>query len=251
MNTVTDSTNRTLLKIGGWSAIASGGFYFLVTIYIFGILPRFGFVTEMFDDHTLLHPWVSEYPRLYQISWLFYFLTQLFLLPVPIALANFFNTASNEQASALAKLSPLFGLVAIPLAMLSAILFYASSPHTAQAYTDLAGMPDNQALVLTISGLMTDTAKEIRLFSEIILAVWLISTGYLFRIVRNTQGVSWLCYGIGAWTLFVVTYKFFNPYAPLEDALGIFLGLSYIGIGIHQVRFVMAPAERTPILSTP
>ena len=251
MNTFTNSTNRTLLKIGGWSAIASGGFYILVTIYIFGVLPQLGFVTEMFDDHTLLHPWVAQYPRLYQISWLLYFLTQLCLLPVPIALANFFNIDQNEKSSAWVKLSPLFGMVAIPLAMLSAILFYATSPLTAQAYTDLATMPDNQALILTLSGVLTDTAKEIRLFSEIILAVWLISTGYLFQSVRNSQGASWLCYGIGFWTLFVISYKFYNPYAPLEDALGIFLGVSYIGIGIHQIRFVRTPTERAAVLSAP
>lgn len=251
MNTLTGSTNRSLLKIGGWSAIASGGFYILVTIYIFGILPRYGFVTEMFDDHTLLHPWVSRHARMYQISWILYFLTQLCLLPVPIALANFFNTSKNEQSLALVKVSALFGVVAIPLAMLSSILFYASSPLTAQAYIDMAGSAESQAVILTISGILTDMAKEIRLFSEIILGIWLICTGYLFREVRNIQRLSWLCYGIGLWTLFVVSYKFFNPYAPLEDALGIFLGLSYAAVGIQQIRFLKTPSEHAPILPTP
>ena len=251
MNTLTDSINRPLLKIGGWAAIASGGFYILVTIYIFGVLPRYGFATEMFDDHTLLHPWVAIHPRKYQISWLLYFFTQLCLLPVPIALASFFNKHSDEPSPALVKLSPLFGIVAIPFAMLSAILFYASSPLTAQAYVEVAGSATSQATILTISGILTDMAKQIRLFSEIILGIWLISTGYLFRSVRNIQWLSWLGYGIGIWTLFVVVFKFFNPYAPLEDALGIFLGLSYLAIGIHQVRFVNAPPEQAPILSTP
>lgn len=251
MNTLTASTNRTLLKIGGWSAIASGGFYILVTIYIFGFLPRYGFVPEMFDDHTLLHPWVSSYPRMYQISWLFYFFTQLCLLPVPIALANFFSTNKDDQSRALIKVSTLFGIVAIPFAMLSSILFYATSPLTAEAYMSVAGAPDSQTLILTLSGILTDVAKEIRLFSEIILGIWLVSTGYLFRTVRNMQGLSWLSYGIGFWTLFVVTFKFFNPYAPLEDALGIFLGLSYAVIGIHQVRFEQAFSEPAPILPTP
>ena len=251
MNTLASTTNRSMLKIGGWSAIASGGFYILVTIYIFGVLPQFGFTTEMFDDHTLLHPWVSKYPRMYQISWLLYFFTQLCLLPVPIALANFFRSNNNDQSHALVKLSPLFGMVAIPLAMLSSILFYASSPLTAQAYVDMAGSVDNQAVILTISGILTDMAKEIRLFSEIILGIWLISTGYLFYAVRNIPRIGWLCIGIGLWTLFVVIFKFFNPYAPLEDALGIFLGLSYTAVGIHQIRFMKPSSEHAPILSAP
>ncbi|MEM8862717.1 MAG: hypothetical protein AAGD96_30780 [Chloroflexota bacterium] len=251
MNTITDSTNRSLLKIGGWSAIASGGFYVLVTIYIFGVLPQYGFITDMFDDHTLLHPWVAEYPRLYQVSWILYFFTQLCLLPVPIALANFFSTAEDDSAKALVKLSPLFGMVAIPLAMLSSILFYATSPITAQAYVEMASSGETQSVILTISGLMTDTAKEIRLFSEIGLAIWLVSTGYLFYTVRNMQGISWVSFGIGLWTLFVVVVKFFNPYAPLEDALGILLGLAYTIIGIHQIRFVNSASNNAPVLPAP
>jgi len=251
MNTFIGSTNRSLLRIGGWSAIASGGFYILVTIYIFGVLPRYGFVTEMFDDHALLHPWVAEYPRMYQVSWILYFLTQLCLLPVPIALANFFNTSKNQESSAWIKLSPLFGVVAIPLAMLSSILFYASSPLTAQAYVEMASSIDNQTMVLTLSGILTDIAKEIRLFSEIVLGVWLVSTGYLFYSIREMKGVGWLSFGIGFWTLFVVVFKFFNPYAPLEDALGIFLGLAYTVIGIHQVRFVNNSSRHAPILPAP
>ena len=171
MTTSIDSTNRFLIKIGGWSAIASGGLYILVTVYIFGVLTQFGFTPDMFDDHTLLHPWVSKHPRFYQITWLFYFLTQLCLLPVPTALANYFKIDGNERTVALIQLGRLFSTVAITLAMLSAILFYASSPITAQAYTRLAEFPESQNLVLTISGLITDIAKEIRLFSEILLGI--------------------------------------------------------------------------------
>jgi hypothetical protein len=62
------SLNVYLLKIGGWSAILSGAFFLVVTIYIFGILGTTGFTPDMFDDHTLLHPWVAENARLYQLS---------------------------------------------------------------------------------------------------------------------------------------------------------------------------------------
>ena len=248
MTTSIDDTNRSLLKIGGWSAIASGGFYILITVYIFGVLPQFGFSTDMFDDHTLLHPWVYEHARLYQIAWLFYFLTQLFLLPVPISLANYFGVDKSERTLALIKFGRVFCIVAITLAMLSAILFYASSPITARAYTGLYSMPESQALVLTISGLVTDIAKETRLFSEILLGIWLVSIGYLFSAARNASSLSWLSYGIGFWTLFVVIFKFFNPYAPLEDALGIFLGAAYLIIGIHQIRTLKAPLEQVEIM---
>ncbi len=189
----------------------------------------------MFDDHTLLHPWVAEHTRLYQISWLFYFLTQLFLLPVPLTLAHYFG-GGDEKQIALAKLSKLLGTASVTIAIISPVIFYAITPITAEAYVEFSGQVEAQSLTIIISELLTDIPKEIRLFSEVILGIWLTIVGYLFLDANRSRVVGWLVLAMGVWTLFVVILKIFNPFTPLEDFLGLLLAISYLFIGVHLLR---------------
>jgi|GEM_PF-2793070 len=223
-----------LHKIGGWSAILSGLLFGILTFYLYVFLGALGFKPVMFDDHTLLHPWVAEHIRLYQLSWIFYFLTQLFLIPVPYVLAHYFQKG-NGKLKALAKLSATFGTTAIAITVLCPIIFYAASPITAQAYvaTDAA---QSQELVLAMSALMTDIPKEIRLFSEVFLGIWLMLAGFLFRRSTRVQGVGWLTFVTGFWTVSIVSIKIFDPSNPLEDFLGIVLSVNYTVIGLHLLR---------------
>lgn len=229
------SLNFYLLKIGGWSAILSGTFFLVVTIYIFGILGAIGFDPVMFDDHTLLHPWVVQNARLYQLSWLFYYLTQFFLLPVPLVLAHYLK-GNNDRQTALAQLSKTIGTASITIAILSPVIFYTISPITAKAYVAASNSAEAQALVLVMSDLMTDIPKEIRLFSEVILGAWLLICGYLFWDTNRSKSVGWLVMIVGGWTLAVVILKIFNPLTPLEDFLGLLLTFTYIPVGVHLLR---------------
>lgn len=162
------SPNYYLLKIGGWGGILSGLFFLIVTAYIFGFLTIFGFDFAMFDDPGLLHPWVSEHTKLYQFSWLLYLLTQLFLLPVPLALGTYF-ASKDDQQMALAQLGQMLGVAAITIAILSPAILYAAAPITARSYVEAAGSIAAQSQVIFVSNLTADIAKYLRLFSEMIL----------------------------------------------------------------------------------
>ena len=75
-----------LLRVGGTSALAAGVLFFLTVAYAFGVMPGFGFTQEMSDNRALLLTWVADHAGLYRGLWLLYFASQLFLLPVPLAL---------------------------------------------------------------------------------------------------------------------------------------------------------------------
>src|SRR3712207_9080789 len=75
-----------LLRVGGISALVAGALFFLTVAYAFGVMPGFGFAQEMFDDRALLLPWVADHAGLYRGLWLLCFASQVFLLPVPLAL---------------------------------------------------------------------------------------------------------------------------------------------------------------------
>ncbi|WP_424094974.1 DUF4386 family protein [Moorena producens] len=225
------SSEQYLQKIGGWSAVLSGLFFGGMTLYLFGFLGSMGFKVGLFDDHTLLHPWVAAHKQFYRISWILFFLTQLFLIPVPYVLAHYFKTG-NHKLQALAEFSKTFGTAAITIAVLCPVIFYASSPITAQAYL-AAESTQAQELVLVMSSLMTDIPKEIRLFSEVILGIWLLLTGFLFHRSIRAKGLGWITFAIGFWTLAIVSVKIFEPGNPLEDFLGLVLAVNYVLIGMH------------------
>jgi hypothetical protein len=151
------------------------------------------------------------------------------------ACSPYLGTGQYKQA-ALAQLSKTMGTASITLAILSPVIFYTISPITAKAYVAAANAAEAQSLILVMSDLMTDMPKEIRLFSEVILAAWLLICGYLFGNTNRSKNVGWLVLIVGGWTLFVVILKIFNPLIPLEDFLGLLLALTYISVGVHLLR---------------
>lgn len=243
------STNQTLLKIGGWGGILSGLFFLITTAYIFGFLLMIGFDLAMFDDHTLLHPWVAENTQVYQISWLLYLFTQLCLLPVPLALANYL-CGDDDKQMAFAQLSQTLGIAAITIAIVSPAILYAAAPLTGAAYVNASGSVIAQSQVLLVSELVASTSKHIRLFSEILLGGWLLIVGTLFLNANRGKAIGWLTAVVGCWTLITVTIKIFDPLTPLEDSLGIVLALVYIPLGMHLLRTQQAQRHMNNSSST-
>ncbi len=236
------SSSLSLQKMGGWSALLSGLLFGILTVYLYVFLGALGFKPVMFDDHSLLHLWVADRTRLYQLTWILYFLIQLFLIPVPLVLSHYFLQSGNGKLRSLAELSRTFGTTAIAIAILCPIIFYTASPITAQAYMTFDSA-QSQELVLVMSSLMTDIPKEIRLFSEVLLGIWLILTGFLFRHSTRARGIGWLTFAIGFWTLSIASVKIFDPANPLEDFLGLVLAVNYVAIGMHLLRVFHTRAE--------
>lgn len=229
------ASNRYLRKIGGKSAIVAALFFLILSVYMFGILQIFGFDPVMFDDKALLNEWVIEHLEIYKLSWIFYFLSQLFLFPLPLVLENYFKNG-NEKQQALAELSKIFGTAAVILVILCPVIFYATFATNAQAYADVLGSIQGQNIVLAISTLMSDIPKDIRLFSEVFLGIWLAISGYLFMYSGRSMSVGWLTLLVGCWTLIIISVKIFSPYNPLEDFLAPLLAFCYLKIGMHLLK---------------
>lgn len=231
--------NRYLVRISGWSAVLSGLFFVLVTAYLFGFLMAFGFQIEMLDDHTLLQPWVFYTGKIYQMAWLLYFLTQFFALLIPVGIAEFFSTEKGEKLVALNKVGKVLGVSSITLAMLGPIIFYAITPVIANAYMTVDGA-SSQTLVLIMNDLLADVSKEVRLFTEVILGIWLMLTGYLFVSTKRAVGVGRTVFALGVIITVIPAYKIFNPNTPLEDYLGLVLAAVFLVLGWHMLRVTKA-----------
>ncbi|MEM8922642.1 MAG: hypothetical protein AAGD35_04000, partial [Actinomycetota bacterium] len=205
----------------------------------YGILSSRGFVPEMFDDHTLLHPWVADHPDAYRATWLLVGLTQLLLLPVPHAVARSVSTvgataghgATPSPAGRLASWAAPFAYIAIGLGLAGAAVFYATNNSLAFAYVDA---PDEAARqqVLVVSTAFADVAKEFRLFGQAALAVWLVAVGWVMLTVGRVWSGRLVAAG-GVLTGLVVGHKLWFPDSPLEEFWALGLALTYLLIGRH------------------
>ena len=222
-----------LAKLGGMSAMLAGLTFFLTVLYLFGVLARAGLTIDMFDDHRSSLPWIAEHARLYSGMWLLYFVSQAFLLPVPWVVHEWLK--AERRVSALTHVGVVMGTSAVIMAMIGLVIMYTTSPIVGRAYV-AAASPVEQANVLLVSDLFADVGKEIRLFSEVFLGLWLGITGLIFVRHRRSRMVSWVVGAIGGYTVFVAVLKIVDPFTPLEDSLGFFLAIAYCGLGLSLIR---------------
>jgi hypothetical protein len=227
-----------LLRVGGISAILAGGLFFLTVIYAFGFMSSLGFTQEMFDDRRLLLPWVADHTNVYSGLWLLYFASQMFLLPVPLALYTL-TRHFGGWGSGVAGPCAVVGTTAVAMAMVGLIVIYTTSPLVAYAYVgyaDAAPSSLDKDSVLLLGDLFADVGKEIRLFSEVLLGIWLGGTGAMLVHQRRSSVVSWATLGIGGYTVCVAILKILDPMNPLEDTLGLVLAMGYVGVGTQLLR---------------
>lgn len=208
------------MRVTGRLAIGAGVVFFVANAYLFLVLGGAGWTLEMFDDPSLLLDWVHEHQKLYQGLWLLYFVSQALLLLVPWRLGE----QLGERAVGL------LGTIAVAIAIVGLVVIFAASPVTARAYQDVGG-----AGVLVLHELAADLGKYLRLFSQLLLGVWMVLAGRRLH-ARTGARLWWLFGALGAWTLLVSAWKLLDPLMPLEDWLGFLLGLGYLGLGIGLLR---------------
>jgi hypothetical protein len=223
-----------LLRTGGISALVAGALFFFTVVYAFVVMAGFGFTQEMFDHRALLLPWVADHAGLYRGLWLLYFASQLFLLPVPLALYAL-TRHHDGRGSGIAAPCAVAGVAAVVMAMVGLVVIYTTSAPVARAFVEAAPSSPERAGVLLLGDLFADVGKELRLFSELLLGVWLGGTGaVLLRRSRPVLGGAMA--GIGGCTLLVAILKISDPRNPLEDFLGLFLAVCYAVIGVGLLR---------------
>jgi hypothetical protein len=90
--------------------------------------------------------------------------------------------------------------------------------------------------------LFADTGKALRLFSEVLLGLWLTGVAWASRsTAEHAGGPRWLLVVLavaGVYTLAVAGIKILDPFNGLEDSLAFLLALVYIALGVQLWREV-------------
>jgi len=236
-----DSRQVGPLPLAGALAIAAGVTFFATVTYLFTALRWVGLDLAMFDDPARLLLWADDHSVWYKVMWLLYFISQALLLCVPWLLGE-------DQGT---RVAAVLGTTSVAMAMIGIAVQYAVSPVTGAAYQAVltAGTPSSSEVVLALHNTVSDAGKDIRLFSETMLGVWLVLVGTQLR-RRTGDQAWWLLVALGCWTTVVAAWKLFDPAMPHEDWLAFLLGAGYVGLGVGLIRLSRG-ASQPAVLARP
>ena len=214
--------------MGGLGAVLAGVVFLGTIAYTFGYLFSRGLSTEMLNEPARLLPWVHAHTVAYVGLWWIYTLHFLCLLPAPRGLAVI---AGDERARI--RTATVAGMAGAVVGMIAAQVNAATAPPLAAA--SVATSPALLPNVWLQSELAGGLGLQLRLLSDLLMAVWLGTTG--LTLVRT---IGWRSLGVvqlAVSSLVVVVYvaKPFD-WLDLEPTLGFLLALVYLWIGVLLVR---------------
>jgi hypothetical protein len=216
------------VRVGGLGALLSGVVFLGTIAYTFGFLFARGLSTDMLNVPAQLLPWVHANTVAFVGLWWIYTLHFLCLLPAPRGLAVI---VGEERASI--RMASVAGVAGAVVGMIAAQVNAATAPPLAAASVTLA--PAVLPSVWLQSELAGGVGLQLRLLSDLLVAVWLCTTG--MTLVRTT---GWRALGavqlaVSALVLIVYVGKPFD-WLDLEPTLGFVLALVYLWMGILLVR---------------
>ena len=214
--------------MGGLGAVLAGIVFLATIAYTFGLLFSRGLSFEMLNEPARLLPWVHVHTAAYLGLWWIFTLHLLCLLPVPRALAMIAG-----EGRATVRTATVSGIAGAVVGMIAAQVNVATAPPLAAASVSIAeALRPNVWLLSVLAG---DFGLQLRLLSDLLIAVWLGTTGLT---LARTAG--WRALGVAQLlvsVLVVVVYvgKPFDWY-DLEPTLGFVLALVYLWIGVALLR---------------
>ena len=216
------------VRVGGLGALFSGIVFLGTIAYTFGFLFSRGLSTDMLNVPAQLLPWVHANTVAFVGLWWIYTLHFLCLLPAPRGLAVI---VGEDRASI--RMATAAGVAGAVVGMIAAQVNAATAPPLAAASVTLA-----QPLLPSVwlqSELAGGLGLQLRLISDVLVALWLTTTG--LTLVRTT---GWRALGavqLAVSVLVLVVYigKPFD-WVDLEPTLGFVLALVYLWIGIQLLR---------------
>jgi hypothetical protein len=216
------------VRVGGLGALLSGVVFLGTIAYTFGFLFARGLSTDMLNVPAQLLPWVHANTVAFVGLWWIYTLHFLCLLPAPRALAMI---VGEERASI--RMASVAGVAGAVVGMIAAQVNAATAPPLAAASVTLG--PALLPSVWLQSELAGGLGLQLRLLSDLLVAVWLCTTG--MTLVRTT---GWRALGavqlaVSALVLIVYVGKPFD-WLDLEPTLGFVLALVYLWMGIQLLR---------------
>jgi hypothetical protein len=216
------------VRVGGRGAVLAGVVFLATIAYTFGFLFSRGLSTEMLNVPAQLLPWVHANTVAFVGLWWIYTLHFICLLPAPAGLAVI--TGAERGSIRMATVAGVAGAV---VGMIAAQVNAATAPPLSAASVSLA--PAVLPTVWLQSELAGGLGLQLRLLSDLLMAVWLATTG--LTLVRNA---GWRALGatqLAVSALVVVVYvgKPFD-WLDLEPTLGFVLALVYLWMGIQLLR---------------
>jgi hypothetical protein len=223
-----DDRTAQAVRAGGLGAVLAGIVFLGTIAYTFGFLFSRGLSFDMLNEPARLLPWVHANTVAFVGLWWIYTLHFLCLLPTPRGLAVI---AGDERATI--RMATVAGVAGAVVGMIAAQVNAATAPPLAAA--SVATAPALLPSVWLQSELAGGLGLQLRLLSDLLVAVWLGTTG--LTLVRTT---GWRALGavqLAVSVLVVVVYvgKPFD-WLDLEPTLGFVLALVYLWIGIMLVR---------------
>ena len=216
------------VRVGGRGAVLAGVVFLGTIAYTFGFLFSRGLSTEMLNEPARLLPWVHAHTVAYVGLWWIYTLHFLCLLPAPRGLAVIVG-----EDRARIRMAVVAGIAGAVVGTIAAQVNAATAPPLAAASVALP------ATVLPSVWLQSELAGglglQLRLLSDLLMAVWLGTTGLTLARMTGWRALGIVQLAVSALVVVVYVGKPFD-WLDLEPTLGFVLALVYLGIGVKMLR---------------
>jgi hypothetical protein len=223
------------VRVGGRGAVLAGVVFLGTIAYTFGFLFSRGLSTEMLNEPARLLPWVHEHTVPYVGLWWLYTLHFLCLLPAPRGLA----VITGEDRATI-RMATIAGVAGAVVGTIAAQVNISTAPPLAAA--SVATAPGMLPGVWLQSELAGGFALQLRLLSDLLVAIWLGTTGLTVVRMPRWRALGAVQLAVSALVVVVYVGKPFD-WLDLEPTLGFVLALVYSWMGMMMLRR-REPADR-------
>jgi hypothetical protein len=216
------------VRVGGRGAVLAGVVFLGTIAYTFGFLFSRGLSTDMLNVPAQLLPWVHANTVAFVGLWWIYTLHFLCLLPAPRGLAVI---VGNDRATI--RMATIAGIAGAVVGTIAAQVNISTAPPLAAA--SVATAPALLPSVWLQSELAGGFALQLRLLSDLLVAIWLGTTGLTLVRMPRWRALGAVQLAVSALVVVVYVGKPFD-WLDLEPTLGFVLALVYLWMGIQLLR---------------
>ncbi|MEO8563051.1 MAG: hypothetical protein ABI601_13295 [bacterium] len=224
----TTAAEADAVRVGGRSALLAGIVFLGTIAYTFGFLFARGLSTDMLNVPAQLLPWVHANTVPYVGLWWIFTLHFFCLLAAPRGLAVI---AGSERA--IIRVATVAGVAGAIVGMIAAQVNAATAPPLAAAAVSLS--PAQLPSVWLQSELAGGLGLQLRLLSDLLMALWLGTTGLTLVKLVGWRALGAAQLAVSALVVVVYVGKPFD-WLDLEASLGFVLALVYLWIGVALLR---------------
>lgn len=216
------------VRLGGLGAVAAGVVFLGTIAYTFGFLFARGLSFEMLNEPARLLPWVHAHTVPFVGLWWIYTIHFLCLLPAPRGLAVIVG-----EERPVVRTATIAGIAGAVVGTIAAQVNAATAPPLAAA--SVATAPALLPSVWLQSELAGGLGLQLRLLSDLLVALWLTTTGFSLARTTGWRALGAVQLAVSALVVVVYVAKPFD-WLDLEPTLGFVLALVYLWMGIGLLR---------------